>query len=52
MAKAGLPEPQSPGDVSRHPPERRLTPAPSSCIGKEWWSVQPSGYGTIPSEGI
>src|ERR1039457_6168405 len=28
MAKAGLPETQSPGDATSHPPERRLKPAP------------------------
>jgi hypothetical protein len=28
MARAGLPEAQSPDDASRHPPERRLTPVP------------------------
>jgi len=29
MAKAGLPEPQSPGDGSSRPPERHLKPAPA-----------------------
>ena len=33
MAKAGLPESQSPEDASSHPPERRLKPAPRSCVG-------------------
>src|SRR2546421_10483311 len=28
MAKAGLPEAQSPDDASSHPPERRLKPVP------------------------
>ena len=29
MAKAGLPEPQSPEDESSHPPERRPKPVPA-----------------------
>src|SRR5262245_2677559 len=32
MAKAGLPESQSPGDGKSHPPERRLAPAPCSAL--------------------
>ena len=35
MAKAGLPEPQSPDDAKGHPPERRLKPAPRSAMA---WS--------------
>jgi hypothetical protein len=35
MAKAGLPEPQSPDDAKGHPPERRLKPAPCSAMA---WS--------------
>ncbi|MFI7075610.1 IS701 family transposase [Micromonospora sediminicola] len=31
MAKAGLPEAQSPVDVTSHPPERRLKPVPRSA---------------------
>jgi hypothetical protein len=31
MAKAGLPEAQSPDDACSHPPERRLKPAPRSA---------------------
>lgn len=31
MAKAGLPEAQSPVDVTSHPPERRLKPVPCSA---------------------
>ena len=33
MAKAGLPESQSPEDASSHPPERRLKPAPRPASG-------------------
>ena len=33
MAKAGLPEAQSPEDASRHPPERRLKPVPRPASG-------------------
>jgi hypothetical protein len=29
MVKAGLPEPQSPEDVMRHPPEMHMVPAPA-----------------------
>jgi hypothetical protein len=34
MAKAGLPESQSPEDGSSHPPERRPKPAPA--LPPEW----------------
>ena len=52
MAKAGLPEAQSPEDGSSHPPERHLKPAPAlRRVGKSRLS-QPSGPGAMPSEGI
>jgi hypothetical protein len=34
MAKAGLPESQSPEDARSHPPEIRLKPAP--CFASAW----------------
>ena len=52
MAKAGLPESQSPEDGSSRPPERRLKPVPAlRCSVETSWS-QPSGLGAMPSEGI
>jgi hypothetical protein len=52
MAKAGLPESQSPGDESSHPPERHLEPVPALRCPVEIGSSQPSGPGAMPSEGI
>jgi hypothetical protein len=52
MAKAGLPESQSPGDGSSHPPERHLKPVPALRCPVEIGSSQPSGPGAMPSEGI
>jgi len=51
MAKAGLPESQSPEDGSSHPPERRLKPAPALLDVCEVVG-QPPGTGAMPSEGI
>jgi hypothetical protein len=51
MAKAGLPESQSPEDGSSHPPERRLKPAPALLDVCEIVG-QPPGTGAMPSEGI
>jgi len=52
MAKAGLPESQSPGDVS--PSSAGKTPGTGavSCVGIVRWPAHPSGCGAIPSEGI
>ena len=51
MAKAGLPESQSPEDVKIRPPERHLLPAPCSAMPSFAWLSQPSGCGALPSEG-
>jgi hypothetical protein len=51
MAKAGLPEPQSPEDGSSRPPERHLKPVPAlRSLGEK--ATQPLGPGAMPSEGI
>ena len=52
MAKAGLPESQSPGDGRSHPPE--MTPGAGAvpCPGFVPWPGQPPGRGAMPSEGI
>src|SRR6266851_6860545 len=49
MAKAGLPESQSPGDVS--PSSAGKTPGTGavSCVGIVRWPAHPSGCGAIPS---
>ena len=52
MAKAGLPESQSPDDAKSHPPERRLKPAPCPAIGIVQRPPQPPERGAMPSEGI
>ena len=51
MAKAGLPEAQSPEDAFSHPPERRPKPAPAL---RRWVGCpsQPPEPGAMPSEGI
>ena len=51
MAKAGLPEPQSPVDASSHPPERHLKPVPRSA-SDSLTADAPSERGTTPSEGV
>jgi hypothetical protein len=51
MARAGLPEAQSPDDASRHPPERRL----DRCRALRWYcSFAGATFGVraMPSEGI
>jgi hypothetical protein len=51
MAKAELPESQSPEDAKIRPPERHLIPAPRSAMPSLAWQSQPSGRGALPSEG-
>jgi hypothetical protein len=51
MAKAGLPESQSPVDASSHPPERSLKPVPCSALDSRVASAPPE-RGTTPSEGV
>jgi hypothetical protein len=52
MAKAGLPEAQSPVMKISHPLERRLKPAPAPCTGMYSWAGAAFGCWTMPSEGI
>ena len=51
MAKAGLPESQSPVDASSHPPERPLKPAPCSASESKVAGAPPE-HGATPSEGV
>jgi hypothetical protein len=51
MAKAELPEAESPEDAKIRPPERHLLPAPRSAMPSFAWLSQPSGRGALPSEG-
>jgi transposase len=51
MAKAGLPESQSPVDASSHPPERPLKPVPRSAPDSRVAGAPPE-RGTTPSEGV
>jgi len=51
MAKAELPESQSPEDAKIRPPERHLVPAPRSAMPSFAWLSQPSERGALPSEG-
>ncbi len=51
MAKAGLPESQSPEGESSHPPERHLKPAPGPAASWNYADAT-SGPGAMPSEGI
>jgi putative transposase len=52
MAEAGLPAPQSPGDVSSTSAGKTPDTGAMSCIGIEWWPVQPPGRGAMPNKGI
>jgi transposase len=51
MAKAGLPEAQSPVDASSHPPERPLKPVPCSASESKVADAPPE-RGATPSEGV
>jgi hypothetical protein len=51
MAKAGLPESQSPEGAKPHPPERRLKPAPP-LRPSEYFSAASSGSGAMSNEDI
>jgi hypothetical protein len=52
MAKAGLPEFQSPGGAKDRPPERRLKPVPSPAAGSSSTCGNPPGKGAMSSEDI
>ncbi len=52
MAKAGLPESQSPGDATSSSAGKTPVTGAASCIGMVMWPVQPPGRGALPSEGI
>jgi hypothetical protein len=51
MAKAGLPESQSPVDASSHLPERPLKPVPCSA-SESMVAGAPPERGATPSEGV
>src|SRR5215831_3378745 len=51
MAKAGLPEAQSPAVKVTHPSERRPKPMPEPCLGMNRETRQPPWCGAPPSEG-
>jgi hypothetical protein len=51
MAKAGLPESQSPEGAKSHPSERRLIPAPP-LRPSEYFSAASSGSGAMSNEDI
>jgi hypothetical protein len=51
MAKARLPEAESPEDEKTHPPERHLFTGATLCDGMLPGPSQPSGRGALPSEG-
>jgi hypothetical protein len=51
MAKAGLPESQSPVDASSRPPERPLKPVPRSASESKVADAPPE-RGATPSEGV
>src|SRR5262249_2367459 len=51
MAKAGLPESQSPFDASSHPPEKPLKPVPRSG-SESLLAGGPAERGATPGEGV
>src|SRR6185437_15444454 len=52
MAKAGLPESQSPEGVRSPPPERRLLPAPVPTAELQQHAVTLRDAGAMPCQGI
>ena len=48
MAKAGLPEVQSPAGATRRPPERRLKPVPAPAAGCTGTCCNPPGLERCP----
>jgi hypothetical protein len=52
MAKAKLPEPQSPDGAKQRPPEMTPVIGATTCAGIVKGPVQPLGRGAMPSEGI
>jgi len=52
MAKAVLPEVESPEGAIEHPPERRLKPVPAPAAGSTETCHKPPGYGAMSSEDI
>jgi hypothetical protein len=52
MAKAELPEPQSPDDVRKRPSARHLMPTSRPALGMMEGPAPPSGRRAMPNEGI
>ena len=52
MAKAGLPEVQSPDDAKYHPSEMTSETGAALCLGFTAWSRQPPERWAMPNEGI
>jgi hypothetical protein len=52
LAKAKLPESQSPEDAKYHPPEIALVTGATACASIVEGPAQPLGRGAMPSEGI